>query len=167
VSIEEFVHAMDAPESCQIDFANLRRRVIEPAVAELARKNGLRIEWMCYGVFWGIMRYIEVLDYPWEQTMNKRPIDITQDTLLDIEAICKVLSISRSTLERLRGNAGPRAIGIMAGRSGRGIMTAAGYGEEELQCSTPFPKPSCMIGRSPRWTASSINAWLAQQNSEV
>ncbi len=45
VGIEEFAHAMDVPEMYRTDFAQLRRRVIEPAVAELILKGGLLIEW--------------------------------------------------------------------------------------------------------------------------
>lgn len=44
-SIEDFQRAMDAPPSCLKDFKALRVRVIEPAVKELAEKNGLVIEW--------------------------------------------------------------------------------------------------------------------------
>lgn len=43
--IEEFQKAMDAPESCLTDYAQLRRRVIEPAVKELREKGNLLIEW--------------------------------------------------------------------------------------------------------------------------
>jgi plasmid replication initiation protein len=46
VVMEDFLHMMEAPESCRNDFAQLRRRVIEPAVSELSQKNGLKIEWL-------------------------------------------------------------------------------------------------------------------------
>lgn len=45
VGIEEFAHAMDVPEKYRADFTDIRRRVIEPAVAELILKSGLLIEW--------------------------------------------------------------------------------------------------------------------------
>jgi plasmid replication initiation protein len=45
MSIDEFCHAMDAPESCRKDFFNLRKRIIEPAVTELITKDGYLIEW--------------------------------------------------------------------------------------------------------------------------
>ena len=45
VSIDDFQKAMDAPESCQTDFFNLRQRVIDPAVKELREKDGLLLEW--------------------------------------------------------------------------------------------------------------------------
>lgn len=45
IDFDEFCHAMEAPPSCVKDFAQLRRRIIEPAVAELAGKDGLNIEW--------------------------------------------------------------------------------------------------------------------------
>lgn len=48
--IEEFILAMEAPDSCRKDFGNLRKRVIEPAVEELKNdkqmvKEGLLLEW--------------------------------------------------------------------------------------------------------------------------
>ncbi|MDD5503244.1 MAG: replication initiation protein [Candidatus Thermoplasmatota archaeon] len=45
IDIGEFCHAMEAPESAVKDFAQLRKRIIEPAVAELKAKNGMDIEW--------------------------------------------------------------------------------------------------------------------------
>ena len=45
VSIEDFAHAMDVPEKYRADFTDIRRRVIEPAVAELILKSGFIIEW--------------------------------------------------------------------------------------------------------------------------
>lgn len=45
VGIEDFTRAMDVPEKYRQDFADIRRRVIEPAVAELILKNGLMIDW--------------------------------------------------------------------------------------------------------------------------
>lgn len=45
VAIDEFLNAMEAPASCRKDFKALRIRVIEPAVKELAAKNGLIILW--------------------------------------------------------------------------------------------------------------------------
>lgn len=44
-TIDEFLLAMDAPDSCRKDFKALRTRVIEPAVKELLAKNGLIITW--------------------------------------------------------------------------------------------------------------------------
>jgi plasmid replication initiation protein len=46
IGYDEFCDALDAPESCRKDFAQLRRRVIEPAVAELMTKNGVEIKWI-------------------------------------------------------------------------------------------------------------------------
>lgn len=45
IDIDEFCHAMEAPESAVKDFAQLRKRIIEPAVAELKAKNGMDVEW--------------------------------------------------------------------------------------------------------------------------
>lgn len=43
VDVPEFILAMDAPESCQNDFGNLRARVIEPAVKELRNKDNVDV----------------------------------------------------------------------------------------------------------------------------
>lgn len=45
IDIDEFCHAVEAPESARKDFAQLRKRIIEPAVAELKAKDGMEIEW--------------------------------------------------------------------------------------------------------------------------
>jgi plasmid replication initiation protein len=45
IRYDEFCEAMGAPESCVKDSGQLRRRVIEPAVKELAEKSGIAIEW--------------------------------------------------------------------------------------------------------------------------
>lgn len=43
--IEEFWEAMEAPPSCRKDFKALRTRVIEPAVAAIAAKAAMLVEW--------------------------------------------------------------------------------------------------------------------------
>ena len=45
IEIGDFHHAMEAAESQRANFGELRRRVIEPAVKELADKDGWLIEW--------------------------------------------------------------------------------------------------------------------------
>jgi plasmid replication initiation protein len=45
IDFDEFCDALDAPESCRKDFGQLRRRIIEPAIAELHAKNGVEVEW--------------------------------------------------------------------------------------------------------------------------
>ena len=44
VAIDDFAHAMEAPESCRNDFGRLRARVIEPALKELREKDNMEIE---------------------------------------------------------------------------------------------------------------------------
>lgn len=44
-TIEQFCMAMDVPESYTKNFKEIRRRVIEPAVAELIQKNNMIITW--------------------------------------------------------------------------------------------------------------------------
>lgn len=58
-------------------------------------------------------------------------MDISSDTYVSIEFICKRLSISRSTLDRYRKN-------------------------DQLG----FPKPKFFIGKHPRFSASEVNLWL-------
>lgn len=43
--VNDFSQAMDAPPSLQKDFAQLRRRIIEPAVEELRKKSNLLVNW--------------------------------------------------------------------------------------------------------------------------
>ena len=44
-SIEDFCQAMQASPNQKKDFANIRRKIIEPAVKELHEKDGWKIEW--------------------------------------------------------------------------------------------------------------------------
>lgn len=69
------------------------------------------------------------------------------DLLLDIEAICARLSISRSTFERLRRNAPPAEGGFAPRR-------------DDFEEMPPFPKPTLMLGRSPRWSAKVLTDWI-------
>ena len=45
IDIDDFCHAMEAPESARKNFGELRRRIIEPAVKELVIKDNMLIEW--------------------------------------------------------------------------------------------------------------------------
>jgi plasmid replication initiation protein len=45
ISFDDFCHAMEAPASAVKDFAQMRLRVIAPAIKELQGKDGLDIEW--------------------------------------------------------------------------------------------------------------------------
>lgn len=45
IGYDEFCDALDVPDSCRKDFAQLRRRVIQPAVEEIIAKNGIEIAW--------------------------------------------------------------------------------------------------------------------------
>lgn len=45
IQIDEFCHAVEAPESYTTDFFNLRQRVIEPSIKEIAEKDGLQVAW--------------------------------------------------------------------------------------------------------------------------
>lgn len=43
--IEDFWHAMEAPETYRKNFKDLRVKIIEPAVKELTEKDGWIIDW--------------------------------------------------------------------------------------------------------------------------
>lgn len=45
ITIEDFAQSMDATEKQQENFANIRRKIIEPAVKELTTKDGWLIQW--------------------------------------------------------------------------------------------------------------------------
>lgn len=45
IPIEQFCHAVEAPSSLRNNFANLRIKVIEPALKEIKEKDGLDVTW--------------------------------------------------------------------------------------------------------------------------
>lgn len=72
----------------------------------------------------------------------------SDDVLLDIGEVCKKLSISRSTLERLR-------------RSNVGVVGLRQFlQEDEFAGLPPFPEPTIVLGRSPRWSVKVLNSWI-------
>ncbi len=74
----------------------------------------------------------------------------TDDVLLDIDAVCKKLSISRSSLERLRRI-----------RSHSTLLRAqALVGSDDFASAPAFPDPTLVLGRSPRWSVRVLNAWI-------
>ena len=77
----------------------------------------------------------------------------TDEVLLDIETICKKLSISRTTFERLRKT---------ATRPSNLAMTSIyfGDGSDDYSSMPAFPEPTIVLGRSPRWSATALNTWL-------
>ncbi len=74
----------------------------------------------------------------------------SDDVLLDIDAVCKKLSISRSSLERLR-RAGPQLASM---------RVHAMVGNDDFAGAPVFPEPTLVLGRSPRWSAKALNAWI-------
>jgi len=64
--------------------------------------------------------------------------DISKNDLLTIEDICRKLSISKSTLDRLRGISKKNEVLMMHN----------------------FPEPLLYIGKSPRWSVQQINFWI-------
>ena len=81
----------------------------------------------------------------------------SNDVLLGIDEICQKLSISRSTFERLRR---PNEKNIML-LSSNPLSTPP----DDLSGLHPFPKPTIVLGRSPRWSSTILNEWL-QKNSK-
>jgi len=75
------------------------------------------------------------------------------DVLLDIDRVCKKLCISRSSLERLRRPAPNAPASIM--------MTH----DDDFSGAPPFPEPTVILGRSPRWSAKALNAWIEDARS--
>lgn len=75
----------------------------------------------------------------------------SDDVLLDIDAVCKKLSISRSTLERLRRPRDSSAFERAASFLGK---------DDDFSGMPPFPEPTVMLGRSPRWSSKALNAWI-------
>lgn len=74
----------------------------------------------------------------------------SDDVLLDIDGVCKKLSISRSSLERLR-----RANTNLQLRT----PLFLDHGDD-FAGMPPFPEPTIMLGRSPRWSAQALNEWI-------
>lgn len=73
----------------------------------------------------------------------------SNEVLLDIDAICRKLGISRSTFERLRRpNTMPNTISNPFREP------------DDFVGMPPFPAPTVTLGRSPRWSASVLNAWV-------
>lgn len=66
-------------------------------------------------------------------------IAIGESELLNMSAICKLLKISRSTLERL--------------------IKLDNSNKPDSQ-TVPFPKPDLKFGKSPRWTMDTFKKWL-------
>lgn len=73
----------------------------------------------------------------------------SNEVLLDIDAICRKLGISRSTFERLR-------------RPSTMLQSFSNPLREpdDFVGMPPFPAPTVTLGRSPRWSASVLNAWV-------
>ena len=78
ISVEDFCHAVEAPATAQANFGELRRRIIEPAVAELTAKNGLAIEWQATKAG----RKVAGLEFKFsaEQKRGKASCAVKQDT---------------------------------------------------------------------------------------
>lgn len=74
----------------------------------------------------------------------------SDDVLLDIEAVCKKLCISRSSLERLRRNRPHSPL-----LSGQTFMS-----NDDFADAPAFPEPTLVLGRSPRWSARVLNVWI-------
>ncbi|MCU1118940.1 hypothetical protein ACSLC0_18325 [Stenotrophomonas muris] len=76
----------------------------------------------------------------------------SDDVLLDIDAVCRKLSISRSSFERLR-----KSNPLLQLRSSPLGLGGSG---DDFAGMPPFPEPTIMLGRSPRWSAKVLNSWI-------
>lgn len=77
----------------------------------------------------------------------------SDEKLLGIDEICRKLSISRTTFERLRKpdrRAGMDMLGALASNN-----------SDDFSGMSPFPEPTITLGRSPRWSASTLNKWIS------
>ena len=83
----------------------------------------------------------------------------SSDNLLDIETICMKLCISRSTFERLRKPQQPHRSSVEVARR------LVGDPSDDYSGMPPFPEPELTLGRSPRWSVSSLNKWIAARPS--
>ena len=77
------------------------------------------------------------------------------EMLLGIEEILDALSISRSTFERLRATKGRIGTDI-------GLPNPTGTDYGDFSNLPPFPPPTIMLGRSPRWSVTALNEWIAK-----
>ncbi len=74
----------------------------------------------------------------------------SDDILIDIDQVCKKLSISRSSLERLR-RTNPKG----------NLFSTMHFGiDDDFAGMPPFPEPTIMLGRSPRWSSKALNQWI-------
>jgi len=80
----------------------------------------------------------------------------SNDVLLGIDEICQKLSISRSTFERMR----------RSNNSNKKTILSLSYKplSEEFSGLAPFPEPTIILGRSPRWSATVLNEWLRKNS---
>lgn len=79
----------------------------------------------------------------------------SNENLLGIEEICRKLSISRTTFERLRN---PQR------RSGLEMVHGLGGDHsDDYSGMPPFPDPTITLGRSPRWSVITLNKWIASR----
>ena len=81
----------------------------------------------------------------------------SNEILLSIDDICKKLSISRSSLERMRR---PDKLQNIIQSSGLSHLS-----QDEPSFYVPFPEPTIVLGRSPRWSATVLNAWLHKNSA--
>lgn len=81
----------------------------------------------------------------------------SNEKLLGIEEICQKLSISRTTFERLRKPQKRTQSDIV-----RQLM---GDHSDDYSGMPPFPEPTIILGRSPRWAVSTLNKWIASPSA--
>lgn len=70
IRLPDLHHAMEAPESCQRSFKDLRRRVLEPAIKELRAKEDLEVDVTPQKTGRKITSLVFTFDYPQQQALK-------------------------------------------------------------------------------------------------
>lgn len=81
------------------------------------------------------------------------------DKLLGIDEICSALSISRSAFERMRKKP------LTTVKFGKQTIVIKQQEENDIEGMPPFPPPTLMLGKSPRWSATDLNEWINHPRS--
>lgn len=83
---------------------------------------------------------------------------------LKIDDVCKMLSISRRTFERMRANGKDQEENPMFNMTTRNDDLTKLFGNI---LPLKFPQPDLFIGRSPRWEEKRLIEWLEKNGSRL
>ncbi len=86
---------------------------------------------------------------------------------LTIDDVCKMLSISRRTLERMRvSSLQKRLKSSSVVPDIRDSVEDTEYASRDGQ-RIPFPEPDLYIGKSPRWEMDKLLVWLKKNGGQL